>query len=64
MWELARRMAERLRAAPVEEVIVSNSIPIPAAKQGPPITVLNVAPLLAEAIIRVHENRSVSELFR
>ena len=55
---------ERLRAAPVEEVIVSNSIPIPAAKQGPPITVLNVAPLLAEAIIRVHENRSVSELFR
>ena len=55
---------ERLRAAPVEEVIVTNSIPIPAAKQGPPITVLNVAELLAEAIIRVHENRSVSELFR
>jgi ribose-phosphate pyrophosphokinase len=55
---------ERLRAAPVEEVIVTNSIPIPPAKQGPPITVLNVAPLLAEAIIRVHENRSVSELFR
>jgi ribose-phosphate pyrophosphokinase len=54
---------ERLRAAPVEEVIVTNSIPIPQAKQGPPITVLNVAPLLAEAIIRVHENRSVSELF-
>src|ERR671937_2345142 len=47
---------ERLRAAPVEEVIVTNSIPIPPAKQGPPITVLNVAPLLAEAIIRVHEN--------
>jgi ribose-phosphate pyrophosphokinase len=55
---------DRLRAAPVEEVVVTNSIPIPPAKQGPPITVLNVAPLLAEAIIRVHENRSVSELFR
>jgi ribose-phosphate pyrophosphokinase len=55
---------ERLRATPVEEVIVTNSIPIVPARQGPPITVLNVAPLLAEAIIRVHENRSVSELFR
>ena len=55
---------ERLRQAQVEEVIVTNSIPIAAAKQGPPITVINVAPLLAEAIIRVHENRSVSELFR
>jgi ribose-phosphate pyrophosphokinase len=55
---------ERLRAAPIDEVVVTNSIPLPRAKLGPPITVLSVAPLLAEAIIRVHENRSVSELFR
>lgn len=55
---------ERLRQAPVDEVLVTNSIPLPPEKQGPPITVLSVAPLLAEAIIRVHENRSVSELFR
>jgi ribose-phosphate pyrophosphokinase len=61
---LTGRAVERLREAPVEEVIVTNSIPIPAEKKGPPVTVLNVAPLLAEAIIRVHENRSVSELFR
>ena len=61
---LTGNAAERLRKAPVEEIIVTNSIPIPPEKQGPPITVLNVAPLLAEAIIRVHENRSVSELFR
>lgn len=54
----------RLRQAPVEEVVVTDSIPIPPEKQGPPLTVLSVAPLLAEAIIRVHENRSVSELFR
>jgi ribose-phosphate pyrophosphokinase len=45
-------------------VIVTDSVPIPAEKLGPPLTVLSVAPLLAEAIIRVHENRSVSELFR
>jgi ribose-phosphate pyrophosphokinase len=55
---------ERLRSAPIDEVIVTDSIPIPPEKQGAPLTVLSVAPLLAEAIIRVHENRSVSELFR
>jgi ribose-phosphate pyrophosphokinase len=55
---------ERLKKAKVEEVIVTDSVPIPAEKLGPPLTVLSVAPLLAEAIIRVHENRSVSELFR
>ena len=55
---------ERLRKAPIDEVVVTNSIPVPAHKQGPPVTVLSVAPLLAEAIVRVHENRSVSELFR
>jgi ribose-phosphate pyrophosphokinase len=55
---------EKLKSAGVEEVIVTDSVPIPSEKLGPPITVLSVAPLLAEAIIRVHENRSVSELFR
>ncbi|HZU15752.1 MAG TPA: ribose-phosphate pyrophosphokinase [Candidatus Dormibacteraeota bacterium] len=55
---------ERLRQAPIDEVVVTNSIPVPSEKQGPPVTVLSVAPLLAEAIVRVHENRSVSELFR
>lgn len=55
---------QRLRQAPVEEVLVTDSIPIAADKQGPPLTVLSVAPLLAEAIMRVHQNRSVSELFR
>ena len=55
---------ERLRKADVEEVIVTDTVPITAEKMGPPLKVLSVAPLLAEAIIRVHENRSVSELFR
>ena len=55
---------ERLRKAEVEEVIVTDSVPIPPEKLGPPVTVLSVAPLLAEAIIRVHENRSVSALFK
>lgn len=55
---------QRLRGAPIDEVVVTNSIPVPAENQGPPLTILSVAPLLAEAIVRVHENRSVSELFR
>jgi ribose-phosphate pyrophosphokinase len=55
---------ERLKQADIDEVIVTDSVPIPPEKLGPPLTVLSVAPLLAEAIIRVHENRSVSELFR
>ncbi|HET9410719.1 MAG TPA: ribose-phosphate pyrophosphokinase [Candidatus Dormibacteraeota bacterium] len=55
---------ERLRKAKIDDVIVTDSVPIAPENLGPPITVLSVAPLLAEAIIRVHENRSVSELFR
>ena len=54
---------DRLKKANVDEVIVTDSVPISPEKLGPPITVLSVAPLIAEAIIRVHENRSVSELF-
>jgi ribose-phosphate pyrophosphokinase len=55
---------ERLKQADVEEVIVTDTVPIAPEKMGPPLKILSVAPLLAEAIIRVHENRSVSELFR
>ncbi len=61
---LTSNARENLTTAPIDGVIVTNSIPIPPEKLFPSLTVLSVAPLLAEAIIRVHENRSVSELFR
>jgi ribose-phosphate pyrophosphokinase len=55
---------ERLRDAPVKEIIITDSIPLPEAKRLPNITVLSVADLFAGAISRIHDNRSVTELFR
>jgi ribose-phosphate pyrophosphokinase len=54
---------ERLRGAPVKQITVTDSIPIPPEKQLPNLKVLSVAPLLAEAIKRIHYNESVSKLF-
>jgi ribose-phosphate pyrophosphokinase len=53
----------RLRDAPVKEIVVTNSIPLTPEKQLPNIKVLSVAPLLADAIKRIHFNESVSRLF-
>jgi ribose-phosphate pyrophosphokinase len=55
---------ERLNAASIDEVVVTDSIPVPLDRRIDKLTVLSVAPLIADAIARVHENRSVSELFR
>jgi ribose-phosphate pyrophosphokinase len=54
---------QRIRAAPLEEVIVTNSIPVSAEKRAAGVTVLSVAPLLGEAIRRIHDDESVSTLF-
>lgn len=54
---------ERIMASPLEETIVTNSIPVPPAKRAARITVLSVAPLLGEAIRRIHDEESVSTLF-
>ncbi|NIA06051.1 MAG: ribose-phosphate diphosphokinase [Actinobacteria bacterium] len=56
---------ERLSAAPIEQVVVSDTIPISSDKlaQLPKLKVLSVAGLLAETIKRIHFNLSVSSLF-
>jgi ribose-phosphate pyrophosphokinase len=55
---------ERIKASPIEEVVVTNSIPLTADKRtAARITVLTVAPLLGEAIRRIHDEESVSTLF-
>jgi len=54
---------ERLRDAPIKQIVVTDSIPVPPNKQLPNLKVLTVAPLLADAIKRIHFNESVSKLF-
>jgi len=43
-------------------VIVTDSVPVPPHKRLPLVTTLSIAELVAGAIIRIHEDRSVSEL--
>jgi len=59
---LSGSAVQRLLESPIKEVIVTDTIPVPKEKQIPKLTILSVAELLAEAIIRIHENRSVSEI--
>lgn len=54
---------ERLAGAPITEIIVTDTIPLPPEKLLPKIRVLTVAQLIGDAIIRVHEELSVSKLF-
>lgn len=53
----------RIQKSPIEEFIISDSIPLDASKKNSVFRVLSVAPLLAEAIHRIHQEESVSSLF-
>jgi len=55
---------ERLSSGAFEEVIVTNTIPVPEANQFKQLRVLSVANLLGETIWRIHEDSSVSSMFR
>jgi len=54
---------ERIARSPLEELIVTNTVPIPKDRRHQKITILSVAPLLGEAIQRIHFERSISSLF-
>lgn len=55
--------AQRLNAAPFEEVIVTNTLPKPKGVDIPKLTVLSIAPLISKAIHEVFEDGSVTSLF-
>jgi len=60
----AEEALDRLKQAPIDEVVVTDTIPLSEeAKQIGNIQVLSVAPMLGEAIKRIHRNESVSSLF-
>lgn len=54
---------EKLENAPIEEVVVTNSIPCKDVQRCKKIKILDVSPLLGEAIRRIHTNESISNLF-
>jgi len=56
------RAVEKLRDAPINEIIVTDTIPVTAPIER--LRVLSVAELLGEAVHRIHTNKSVSTLFR
>jgi ribose-phosphate pyrophosphokinase len=55
---------DRINDSPIEELIVTDTLPLDAKKQEcKKLTVLSIAPLLGDAIMRIHEESSVSSLF-
>ena len=52
------------REAGLEQLAITDSIPLPPEKQLPNIKIISVAALLANAVRRIHEDQSISDLFR
>lgn len=60
---LVQSAVEDLAKLPVKEIVTTNTVLIPPEKHLPNMTILSVATLLGEVILRAHEGRSVGELF-
>lgn len=60
---LSGKSANRIVGGPLEELVVTDTIPLPEEKRNGTITVLSVAPLIGEAIRRIHEGLSIGEMF-
>ena len=61
---LSGKAVQNLEEAPITEVVVTNTLPIPPEKLFPKLKVLSIAPLIADALMAVFEDASVSEIFR
>jgi ribose-phosphate pyrophosphokinase len=55
---------ERLRQAPAKSIVITDTIPLTPERTLASIQVLSVAPLLGEAVKRIHRNESVSKMFK
>ena len=60
---LSGKAIERIQASPLEEVVITNTVPLTPEKQIAKIRALSVAPLVGEAVKRIHNDESVSTLF-
>lgn len=54
---------ERIAQSPIQELVITNTIPLPKEKQIDKIKVVSIAPLFAETIKRIHEKQPLGELF-
>ncbi|WP_438824581.1 ribose-phosphate diphosphokinase [Bacillus sp. JJ1521] len=54
---------ERIESSPIQELVITNTIQLPEEKQIDKITTISVAPLLVNAIDRIHNEKAVSPLF-
>jgi ribose-phosphate pyrophosphokinase len=54
---------QRIASCPVKEVVVTDTIPVTGKKKIDKITVLSIAPLLGEAIRRIHTGQSIGAMF-
>ncbi|MBC8453790.1 ribose-phosphate pyrophosphokinase [PVC group bacterium] len=61
---ITQKGVERLKASAIKELIVTDTVPLDVDVGDYPVVVLSVADLLGEAIMRIHEGRSVTTLFR
>ena len=60
---LCGQALERIEEAPITSVVLTDSVPVEGDRKIPQIQILTVAPLLAEAIKRIHHDQSISAIF-
>ncbi|MBN2120743.1 MAG: ribose-phosphate pyrophosphokinase [Candidatus Omnitrophica bacterium] len=60
---LSGNAVEKLNKSYLKQLVVTDSVPLPKEKKSPKVRVVSIAPLMAEAIKRIHEEESISILF-
>ncbi len=55
---------ERIKCADIEELVITNTVPVPPEKMTDCIKILDIAPLFGKAILNIHNGRGIGELFK